>query len=62
MNKNNKGIDLPSDPALDHEDGLPAHVTVDVLESEDYMRYALGVTTVYALMARLDAIVVACKT
>jgi len=61
MNKY-KGLDLPVDPAHLHDDGLPAHVTVEVLESDEYMRYALGVTTVYALMARLDAIVVACKT
>lgn len=60
MNKY-KGLDLPMDPAQQDED-LPALVTVDVLDSVEYMRYALGVTTVYALMARLDAIVAACKT
>lgn len=56
-----KGLDLPLDPAEHHED-MPIHVTVDVLESEDYMRYALGVSTIYALMSRLDSIVVLCKT
>lgn len=56
-----KGLDLPLDPAEHHAD-LPAHVTVAVLESDDYMRYALGVSTIYALMSRLDSMVVVCKT
>lgn len=56
-----KGLDLPIDPA-EHHDDLPSHVTADVLESEDYMRYALGVSTIYALMSRLDSVVVVCKT
>jgi hypothetical protein len=60
MNKY-KGLDLPADPAHHYQEDLPTHVTVEVLESDDYMRYALGVTVSYALMARLDAMVVACK-
>ncbi|KLT41025.1 hypothetical protein CC85DRAFT_297212 [Cutaneotrichosporon oleaginosum] len=55
-----KGVELP-DPAEGWE-GMPTHVTADVLQSDDYMRYALGVSTIYALMSRLDSIVVVCKT
>jgi hypothetical protein len=33
-----------------------------VLESEAYMRFAVGVTTTFSIMARLDRIVVICKT
>lgn len=33
-----------------------------VLESENYMRYALGITTTFSLISRLDRIVVICKT
>jgi hypothetical protein len=33
-----------------------------VLESEPYMRYALGITTTFFIMSRLDRIVVICKT
>lgn len=56
-----KGIELPRDPAEVHED-MPTLVTADVLASDDYMRYALGVSTIYALMSRLDGMVVVCKT
>lgn len=56
-----KGLDLPKDPAEVHDD-MPTFVTVEVLESDNYMRYALGVSTIYALMSRLDSIVVVCKT
>ncbi|GMK54562.1 hypothetical protein CspeluHIS016_0111480 [Cutaneotrichosporon spelunceum] len=55
-----KGVDLP-DPAEEWE-GMPTHVTAEVLQSDDYMRYAVGVSTIYALMSRLDSIVVVCKT
>jgi hypothetical protein len=60
MNKY-KGLDLPLDPAGGYDDA-PTLVTVEVLESDDYMRYALGVATVYALMSRLDGLVAVCKT
>ena len=33
-----------------------------MLESEAYMRFAVGVTTTFSIMARLDRIVVICKT
>lgn len=33
-----------------------------VLESDNYMRYALGITTTFSLISRLDRIVVICKT
>ena len=33
-----------------------------VLESDSYMRYALGISTTYSIMSRLDRIVVICKT
>nr|XP_031859088.1 uncharacterized protein CI109_005438 [Kwoniella shandongensis]KAA5526160.1 hypothetical protein CI109_005438 [Kwoniella shandongensis] len=56
-----KGLDLPHDPT-DQTGELPSLVTVDVLESENYMRYALGITTTFSLVARLDRIVVICKT
>jgi hypothetical protein len=55
-----KGVEIP-DPAEGWE-GMPDHVTAEVLQSDDYMRYALGVSTIYALMSRLDSIVVVCKT
>ncbi|BEI80174.1 hypothetical protein CcaverHIS002_0107030 [Cutaneotrichosporon cavernicola] len=55
-----KGVELP-DPAEGWE-GMPTHVTAEVLQSDDYMRYALGVSTIYALMTRLDSIVAVCKT
>lgn len=64
MNKY-KGLDAPLiDPAklVCDEDDIPSVVTIEVLESEEYMRYALGVSTAYALMTRLDAIIVACKS
>lgn len=60
-----KGLDVPLlDPAKSacDEDDIPSFVTLEVLESEEYMRYALGVSTAYALMSRLDAIIVACKS
>ncbi|WVQ74377.1 hypothetical protein IAR50_003978 [Cryptococcus sp. DSM 104548] len=56
-----KGLDLPLDPT-DQSNELPSLVTVDVLESENYMRYALGITTTFSLVSRLDRIVVICKT
>ncbi|KAK8861286.1 hypothetical protein IAR55_002105 [Kwoniella newhampshirensis] len=56
-----KGLDLPHDPTDQHGE-LPSLVTVDVLESDNYMRYALGITTTFSLVARLDRIVVICKT
>ncbi|OXG24105.1 hypothetical protein C361_02654 [Cryptococcus neoformans Tu259-1] len=56
-----KGLDLPHESS-DHSGELPSLVTVDVLESENYMRYALGITTTFSLISRLDRIVVICKT
>ncbi|WVF66724.1 hypothetical protein IAT40_001466 [Kwoniella sp. CBS 6097] len=56
-----KGLDLPHDPT-DPSSDLPSLVTVDVLESDNYLRYALGITTTFSLVARLDRIVVICKT
>ncbi|WVQ94336.1 hypothetical protein IAU59_001415 [Kwoniella sp. CBS 9459] len=56
-----KGLDLPQDPT-DPSSDLPSLVTVDVLESDNYLRYALGITTTFSLVARLDRIVVICKT
>ncbi|KIR40091.1 hypothetical protein I307_04809 [Cryptococcus deuterogattii 99/473] len=56
-----KGLDLPQDPT-DQSGELPSLVTVDVLESDNYMRYALGITTTFSLISRLDRIVVICKT
>ncbi|WVR04089.1 hypothetical protein IAU60_001088 [Kwoniella sp. DSM 27419] len=56
-----KGLDLPHDPT-DPSSDLPSLVTVDVLESENYLRYALGITTTFSLISRLDRIVVICKT
>jgi hypothetical protein len=35
---------------------------VPVLESDNYMRYALGVTTTFSILSRLDRTVVICKT
>ncbi|KAL7419840.1 hypothetical protein Q5752_005756 [Cryptotrichosporon argae] len=59
-----KGLGLPHayDPAADAHGELPSLVTADVLESDDYMRYALAVTTTFSLISRLDGIVVICKT
>lgn len=60
-----KGLDVPLiDPAKEacDADDIPSVVTIEVLESEEYMRYALGVSTAYALMSRLDAIIVTCKS
>ena len=54
-----RGLDLPSQS---HDSSLPAFVTVEVLESQEYMRYALGITTTFSLLARIDRIVVICKT
>ncbi|WWC59927.1 uncharacterized protein I303_102489 [Kwoniella dejecticola CBS 10117] len=56
-----KGLDLPHDPT-DPSGELPSLVTVDVLESDNYLRYALGITTTFSLISRLDRIVVICKT
>ncbi|WVQ83523.1 hypothetical protein IAT38_005664 [Cryptococcus sp. DSM 104549] len=56
-----KGLDLPHDPT-DSSGELPSLVTVDVLESDNYMRYALGITTTFSLISRIDRIVVICKT
>ncbi|OCF58351.1 hypothetical protein L486_04383 [Kwoniella mangroviensis CBS 10435] len=56
-----KGLDLPHDPT-DQSGDLPSLVTVDVLESDNYLRYALGITTTFSLISRLDRIVVICKT
>ncbi|WRT65402.1 uncharacterized protein IL334_002345 [Kwoniella shivajii] len=56
-----KGLDLPHDPT-DQSGELPSLVTVDVLESDNYLRYALGITTTFSLISRLDRIVVICKT
>lgn len=69
-----KGLEIAHDPP-DHPSELPSLVTVDgkqerldevpltaVLESEHYMRYALGATTTFSILARLDRIVVICKT
>nr|ODN98654.1 hypothetical protein L204_02618 [Cryptococcus depauperatus CBS 7855] len=53
-----KGLDIP----LGVVDGIPSRVTVDVLESDEYMRYALGITTTFSLVSRLDRMVVICKT
>ncbi|ORX36432.1 hypothetical protein BD324DRAFT_580777 [Kockovaella imperatae] len=52
-----KGLELPAH--LTHTAEL---VTIDVMESVEYMRYALGITTSFSLLARLDRIVVICKT
>jgi len=54
------GIQIPelADPALE----IPSLVTADVLESDVYMRFAVGVSTTASIMARLDRIVVICKT
>lgn len=35
---------------------------MSVLESADYMRYALAISTTFSLLARLDRIVITCKT
>ncbi|WWC87577.1 uncharacterized protein L201_002467 [Kwoniella dendrophila CBS 6074] len=56
-----KGLDLPHDPT-DPSSELPSLVTVDVLESDNYLRYALGITTTFSLISRLDKTVVICKT
>ncbi|KAL1410159.1 hypothetical protein Q8F55_004164 [Vanrija albida] len=56
-----KGFSVPHDPGQHHDD-IPNHVTTDVLQGEQYMRYALGVATVYAIMSRLDGLVAVCKT
>ncbi|WVW79680.1 hypothetical protein I302_101649 [Kwoniella bestiolae CBS 10118] len=56
-----KGLDLPHDPS-EQSGELPSLVTVDVLESDNYLRYALGITTTFSLISRLDRIVVICKT
>ncbi|WVN90376.1 uncharacterized protein L203_105612 [Cryptococcus depauperatus CBS 7841] len=48
-----KGLDIP----LGVVDGIPSRVTVDVLESDEYMRYALGITTTFSLVSRLDRMV-----
>ncbi|ORY25231.1 hypothetical protein BCR39DRAFT_291018 [Naematelia encephala] len=56
-----RGLELPHDPT-DQSGEVPSLVTVDVLESENYMRYALGTTTTFSIMARLDRLVVTCKT
>ena len=52
-----KGLDLP-----DVSDELPHLVTVEVLESEEYLRYALAIATTFSLIARLDRRVITCKT
>ncbi|EIW69174.1 hypothetical protein TREMEDRAFT_39416 [Tremella mesenterica DSM 1558] len=54
-----QGWNLPSGY---EDEGVPSIVTPEVLESDDYMRYALGVVTVFAILGRLDRIVVICKT
>lgn len=65
-----RGVDIPTDVSEE----LPSLVTMEgkrsrqrvklisVLESEKYMRYALGITTTFSILARLDRTMIICKT
>lgn len=46
-----------------HPDGsLPTYLTASTLESEEYMRFAIGCSTVFAIVGRLDRLMVVTKT
>jgi hypothetical protein len=41
---------------------LPTYLTAATLESEEYMRFAIGCSTVFAIVGRLDRLMVVTKT
>ena len=45
-----RGIDLPTDLS----DALPSIVTPETLESDEYMKYALGVSTTFSVPAQFS--------
>lgn len=48
--------------ASSSDPGVPRRVTVAVLESEEYMRMACAASTCYALVARLDRLMLITKS
>lgn len=62
--------DSPHDHDLASEDekadpryaGVPRRVTVEVLESEDYLRFSIACSLCYALVGRLDKLMIISKS
>ena len=54
------------DESIHHDDeevgGVPRHVTADVLESAEYMNFAVGCATAFAIFGRLDRLMVISKS
>ncbi|GAA6024554.1 hypothetical protein JCM11491_000604 [Sporobolomyces phaffii] len=50
------------DDHLDDVAGLPQHVTLDVLCSLEYMKFSTGVSSVYAIVNRLDRLMFVTKS
>ncbi|KAL7418186.1 hypothetical protein BDY24DRAFT_437656 [Mrakia frigida] len=58
-------IDMDYDESVHHEEesgGVPRHVTAEVLESIEYCNFAVGCATAFAIVGRLDRLMVISKT
>lgn len=51
----------PATPSQDSPPGLPNELTLEVLESEEYMTFAVGVITLSAIVLQLDRLLLAVK-
>ncbi|CDZ98776.1 Predicted membrane protein [Phaffia rhodozyma] len=69
------GLLVVDDENIDHRDvtqenekayprfkGVPRRVTVDILKSEEYLRFSMACATCFALVGRFDKMMLICKT